>query len=317
MNIGRDLSIYHNKCENVIKISGFKKSCKICRQNVKNHFEKHLEFHLQCKFCLFQLASMEDEHFWKKVCNICGKVMSPYSLKKMNWHKKVHEVGDKFKCFLCDLNLKRKFTLKRHMKEKHNQEWKDDSIAARIMNGFMEPEEDHVEEGMSDISVQDNLTLNESFQCDQCAKVFRYKRNLERHIQYKHNQMDVFKCEECGVQYKNKCDLKYHKTNTHKVIEGTHTFAGQEFSKVYSCRICSINFKRKNLLTRHLATHFEAKEKLSCEHCGKKYGRDDTLRQHILVMHLDPEECPCCKVCGKKFQKKFNLMRHMKALHDM
>lgn len=50
----------------VIKFSGIKKSCKICRQNVKNHFEKHLEFHLQCKLCLFQLASMEDERKFMK-----------------------------------------------------------------------------------------------------------------------------------------------------------------------------------------------------------------------------------------------------------
>ena len=157
----------------IIKLAGIKKSCDICRKNVQNHFEKHMEFHLQCKFCLFQLVSMDDPCFWKRVCNFCGRVMSSFSKKRMNWHKKIHEGFEgfeEFSCPLCGLELKRKNTLKRHMNEEHDEEWKEDLLVSRILNKFDDSASDEYQEIESDGSLNsksEDFTdiKKETFQC--------------------------------------------------------------------------------------------------------------------------------------------------------
>ena len=309
----------------IIKFAGIKKSCITCRRNVQNHFEKHMDYHLQCKFCLFQLATLEDVGFWRKVCNICGKIMSSFSLKQMNWHKKVHEETEEFKCSLCDLVLKRKSTFVRHLKEIHNKDFKEECIVDRILNNF--DDEPHsgdtdVSETVSEDSEEDYListfkATDENLQCGLCGKQFRLQRYLEMHTKYNHGVNCPFKCEECGAQYIYKGDLKRHKTTAHEVIEDKYTFPGDEGNKTFSCQTCSKVFKRKDLLKKHLVTHNQTKEKISCELCGKKYGRKDHLKDHIKLIHLNTEISYSCELCGKKFNKKSNLERHMTVLHNL
>ena len=63
----------------IIKFAGIKKSCKTCRSNIQNHFEKHMVFQMQC-----------NREFWGKVCNFCCKLMSSLSPKQIKWHKNLN-----------------------------------------------------------------------------------------------------------------------------------------------------------------------------------------------------------------------------------
>ena len=321
---------YHNKelvnqprsyAVEIIKFAGIKKSCITCRKKVQNHFEKHMEYHLQCKFCLFQFVSMEDPSFWKRVCNFCGKVMSSSSQKRMNWHKKVHAGVEEFTCSLCGLELKRKNTLQRHMKEVHNEEWPEDSVVSRILNNFDDSGLDNIQEIASAGSLSSKPEYpthlkheKEKFQCDECGKGFRLERYLEMHTKYSHANHHLLKCSECGNEYKHKGHLKRHKIRIHKLNEDKHINIGDETSETFSCNTCKKEFGRKDLLTKHLTTH-QLKEKHSCIQCGKAYGRKDNLKEHIKLQHVNPEVCYSCNLCGEKFKRKFNLRRHTLTLH--
>ena len=100
-----------------IKFSGVKKKCKICLDNVKNHFKHHNVVHLNCKFCEFQMKTAIDKQFWERVCSICGKIFS--NIKNLQyWHKRTH--NSDWICHECDINFNRRWTLKRHFIEIHN-----------------------------------------------------------------------------------------------------------------------------------------------------------------------------------------------------
>ena len=75
-------------------------------------------------------------------------------------------------------------------------------------------------------------------------------------------------------------------------------------------------FKRKDLLKKHTVTHISS-AKLSCEHCGKLYGRKDHLSQHVKLHHLNPERYHSCEICGKKFKEKSSLKRHKMSQHNI
>jgi uncharacterized Zn-finger protein len=46
---------------------------------------------------------------------------------------------------------------------------------------------------------------------------------------------------------------------------------------------CNAKFTTKRDLERHERTKHKRGEKLLCEHCGKKFSRDDNMRRHIKV----------------------------------
>ena len=109
---------YHNlKLENEprkystgsIKFAGIKKSCRLCRANIRNHLRHHKVPHLNCHFCLHQMKTMTDKTFWDKVCNLCGKICSSEKSLKY-WHKRTH--SSDWMCQDCDIYFNRKWTLK-------------------------------------------------------------------------------------------------------------------------------------------------------------------------------------------------------------
>ena len=233
----------------IVHFSGIKKSCKTCRSNVQNHFEKHMVFHLQCKFCLYQIFTMVDSYFWRRVCNFCGKIFSSFSEKRMNWHKKIHQIAGEFKCFLCALQFRRKFTLERHMQDEHKEEIGEDSSeemededegiaedvdVTRMLNHFIDSNLKRGEkcESTSSHRKQSNKQAKEIIECEECGREFRLKRYLEMHTKYVHGSNIFFKCHECGVGYKHKGDLKRHKAAVHKLTEHKNIYVHIQVRKL-------------------------------------------------------------------------------------
>ena len=94
-----------------------KKSCDECKKNTLDHLFNHLTPHLQCKHCLYELKTAEDQTYWKKSCNICGKNFSTEHSKMR--HVRRHEFPRQ-QCDVCKITLSSKFNLHRHMIEHHN-----------------------------------------------------------------------------------------------------------------------------------------------------------------------------------------------------
>ena len=154
IKIGRNL-LYHNgklKTDgrnyftNSTEFSGLKAACGECRKNTNDHLGNHLTLHFQCKHCLFELKSVEDEYYWKKVCRICGKKFSTEALKTRLLQR--HDFPRQ-ECNLRNKSFSSKFNFHRHMVDQHD-------VMARS-------------------------SQNLSFDYDICSKFFTSRGNLGRY----------------------------------------------------------------------------------------------------------------------------------------
>ena len=66
------------------------------------------------------MATHDDKQFWEKVCRFCNKMFP--SKKHLDWHQRGHTESGDFQCELCDLILKKKSCLTRHLKEVRGRE---------------------------------------------------------------------------------------------------------------------------------------------------------------------------------------------------
>ena len=290
----------------VVKFAGIKKACVECKHNVYDHFQNHLVFHLQCKFCSFQLATLEDQEYWEKVCKICGKMFDSVTPKKINWHAKCHEENEHFQCEHCDASFKRKFTLDRHMQYDHEEAFNSDPIQEQSINQTLVG---------SEVANEEHTVVG--YKCTSCGKVFRLKRYLVQHFDMNHTLRDAFKCSGCGDEFRYKKDLTRHEANKHFIVKpGHHRFLEQSEVR-HCCKNCTKEFKRMDHLRRHEQIHSSYKPKYDCSICGKKLTRKEFLKVHTGSVHMKKIVNHSCSVCGRQFNIKSNLQRHRKLLKHL
>ena len=298
---------HRNRVVETVKFAGIKKSCIECRRNVFDHFRNHLDIHLQCNLCCFQLATLEDITFWGKVCNICGKVFASESPKKINWHKKIHTDSEEFECIVCKEIFKRKFTLKRHLHEEHEKLNIMDSNESNILNHF-----ETINEGnqtKSNAAEKDET----SFTCLECNKEFRLQRYLERHVELIHRRSDSGNV----INVKCKKDFKFHQLNVHmKNQSDTYIFL-QEKHTEHCCKMCDKKFNRKDYLKKHEQTHETSKPVFCCEICEQTFTRKYSLKLHLKRFHTSKKIVFSCNICEKEFNIKSNMIRHKKTFNHM
>ncbi|XP_050701626.1 zinc finger protein 814-like [Eriocheir sinensis] len=160
------------------------------------------------------------------------------------------------------------------------------------------------------------------YECSHCDKVFTEARKYYSHLGF-HKRL--FECQPCGRRFSLLGNLKKHLS--------THEGAPDQV-----CEVCGNQFQTPSQLQEHHQTQHQEDNvrtyKMECEHCRKKYVREEAYKQHMsgapykcslcevlegcetkLRIHIRNQHGRCvCEFCGKSF-KKNSLIHHIKIVH--
>ena len=255
---------YHNKklidqprkhITEKLKFAGIKKSCKLCKSNVKNHFKFHKVIHLQCKYCEYQLKTAFDKNFWNKVCNICGKIVLNINSRQMYWHKRMHTSD--WTCDECEIKFKQKWNFRRHLLEVHGlplHEIDDDEHEKEDYGERSEAETDsstgtdssaETDTSAETDSSEEHRCSELSFKCEDCGKEFAVQRYLNAHRKVQHDENNCFQCGYCNSKFAQKKHLKRHEETVQGQQRSDVLNLSGEQSKM-TCVFCGVNFSRKD-----------------------------------------------------------------------
>ncbi|RXG68358.1 Zinc finger protein [Armadillidium vulgare] len=153
--------------------------------------------------------------------------------------------------------------------------------------------------------------------CPFCHYKSRFKRNVSRHIMFKHTKERPFGCVSCEKRFTNKESLQRH----------TLIHTGE---KPYQCANCLMRFRHCSSLKVHrlnnpdtsrversIGAPFETSRShpnaapllYLCPRCPYKTKSKGHLHQHIKIKHLNSRPY-ACTICGARFSMKIDLSRH-------
>ncbi|CAG9864644.1 unnamed protein product [Phyllotreta striolata] len=108
------------------------------------------------------------------------------------------------------------------------------------------------------------------FYCPRCGKSYVRKQHVTRHVQYECGKEPTFECPFCPKKYRRSDVLQYHLRNSHAVRRPAYDF-----------RHCSMYYKFKGNIRRHLKYECGKEATFSCHLCNFKCKRADYLRFHL------------------------------------
>ncbi|XP_033053504.1 zinc finger protein 653 [Trachypithecus francoisi] len=107
-----------------------------------------------------------------------------------------------------------------------------------------------------------------------CGKKFYLSNHLRRHMII-HSGVREFTCETCGKSFKRKNHLEVHRR--------THT--GET---PLQCEICGYQCRQRASLNWHMKKHTaEVQYNFTCDRCGKRFEKLDSVKFHALKSHPD------------------------------
>ncbi|KAL6447641.1 hypothetical protein ACFW04_000078 [Cataglyphis niger] len=183
---------------------------------------------------------------------------------------------------------------------------------------------------------------NYNFQCDVCAKKFKYKNNMNRHKVKVHSEASLYTCQYCdfstihypcicdvcSVATTNRMSLYFHKNYKHKMKDVNFQYPMykkklqtqknlnnhvKQHVRTYMCEECGMELMRKAALKKHIKTHSGEKPYL-CHICKKSFA-SATSRKVYLLTHSRIRPY-ICTICGRSFTQRPALSVHWKKKHS-
>ena len=139
------------------------------------------------------------------------------------------------------------------------------------------------------------------FQCPECGTRYRFKSNLEEHIQSKHRATE-FPCDKCGKKFSSKSGLFVHRREQHTTSP-----------RSVKCDICDFVSKGPRNLKKHKEIHNTAAyKKYKCLFCPKSFRNFNSKNVHERI-HTG-EKPYSCRICQKQFKRSHHLSSHLKCV---
>ena len=226
--------------------------------------------------------SVDPENKFRCICQLCGKNLSQNSATKHLRQR--HSVGEPIPCSFCGKSFRDSNTKKTH-ELTHTKSYQ--YFCSVCGKGFYENWQlsDHVKR------IHDE-SIEKAFQCSDCGKAFKLKRDLHTHNHTAHNPA-----------YINK-KKKTKKEASEKV------YTEEEIAKKpHLCSICKKRFSKEDYFKLHMKIH-SGEAKVECEVCKKTFADAYYLKAHMKTVHSD-ERPFSCSVCLKNFKHKKTLQSHM------
>ena len=115
--------------------------------------------------------------------------------------------------------------------------------------------------------------------CPCCGTKFAKKNLFEAHLLEYHKDEYPFKCEDCPRVFYQAPAYSTHRVNAHNREPFSPYPEGM--IKVYQCEICHKSLKGRGNYNSHMrGVHTEYKS-FVCDYCGKKFSRQQYLKDHV------------------------------------
>ena len=239
-------------------------------------------------------------------CEHCNKsFMKSYLMQHIT---KIHQVVD-IKCSLCDFVTKSEAYLRRHMENRHSSghhlcEWCGKHFGQKTT---MLRHVNTVHLGIK--YKRKNPAKLGKGTCSICGQTM-LKKNLNTHMQRRHEGLKMFACDICGASFTSKHSVKVHKLKH---------MSEEERSKMqkYACDLCGQKFYKRYLQQEHIKAHGALYD---CQKCGKHFRYRHSLLQHqrrpgTCRLPNDTEQVKC-SFCQKIFPTQRRLENHMIREHE-
>ena len=227
---------YHYNEGHVFKCCNFKSQDaeKVINHIRKTHYKNHKCVH--CNEAFFTdneliLHDLLSNH--KNECRICNNKFS--TTRDLNDHTKYfHEIGEDYKCDLCDSLFTRFIDLKMHKDSVHKRRKKCNFCSKSFINNS----------SLNRHIKALHMLKQKSYECLFCDKKFSQSQDLKRHKQVHENRYESYKCDQCDKTYQRDDTLKRHVKTVHKKIPN---------QEKYKCKMCNKVFLgRLDSLKRHV-----------------------------------------------------------------
>ncbi|CAG5000448.1 unnamed protein product [Parnassius apollo] len=254
-----------------------------------------------------------------------------------NYHVNRHT--KRFQCVICEERFGSKRSASKHYGLVHCHSVHYEYVLNKTFNGKSKKPEEDTEHNSNEEAP--------SFPCEVCAKTFRWKTSLRKHLE-KHRietgQKRKPYCEPCRLSFTTTSNLQKHvKTSSkHQIqlklrklkeslpednaspekqqarIEQIKCLVNSERQQ-FPCPQCGKRFQWRGNLLRHLHSHAaRAKGELVCEPCNRTFSSIATYQQHMKISkkHVSENDFKyMCSDCGKRFANKTRLKDHVDWEH--
>ncbi|KAF4528215.1 hypothetical protein B566_EDAN016836 [Ephemera danica] len=154
------------------------------------------------------------------------------------------------------------------------------------------------------------VQLPASFQCSFCNRTFYYKNALNKH-QKQHMGEKTFKCHVCNKDFRTtSCQAAHFLTETHRALARKQASGDQGFV----CEHCGKHFMHQRSLKLHRLRNHTVQKTFSCNFCSHSTNFKANLTRHI-KLHLN-ERSYVCEQCGAAFYVLSALKDHCLYIHS-